>query len=224
MKTLAERLISIREKKGFTQLQLSELSGVSQQLIHKIESGKTKKTSFILQLAIALKVNPQWLQFGEGSPDFLASSYFGNNLIFIPVIEWVQIDRFLDISAQEELENSISKRIAIISHDYCIDKRCFALKVNSDAMVLPSPNKHNLFNGDIVVINPDYHPEPNNLVLCRIQNDYQIRQYIKDGTNEYLRIFNQDYPDTYISFDHNTMAIVGIIIKIDRPLYTLSEN
>lgn len=62
--TLAERLKIARNKKGLSQRALGELIGVSQAAIQKIEVGKAKETTKILDLANALEVRPAWLAEG----------------------------------------------------------------------------------------------------------------------------------------------------------------
>lgn len=65
MSTLAERLKSAREKAGLSQLQLAEQVGLTQQSIAKIENGVTDQPRKIKQLALALGVTANWLQYGN---------------------------------------------------------------------------------------------------------------------------------------------------------------
>lgn len=67
MDTLAQRVKKARQDKKLTQIQLAGQVGVSQNAIFKIENGETKAPGNILQLAQALGVDPNWLQFGTGS-------------------------------------------------------------------------------------------------------------------------------------------------------------
>jgi len=52
---------------GISQQELSKLSGISQQIISRLESKKAEGTTSIVGLANALKVTPEWLQFGKES-------------------------------------------------------------------------------------------------------------------------------------------------------------
>lgn len=67
MTTLATRLRTTREQANLTQAELGKLVGVSQNAIQKIESGKTLEPRNLLQLAMALKVDPLWLQTGKSN-------------------------------------------------------------------------------------------------------------------------------------------------------------
>jgi ABC-type lipopolysaccharide export system ATPase subunit len=41
------------------------MSGTQPKAIEKIENGKSLQPRYIIEIALALKVNPAWLQFGE---------------------------------------------------------------------------------------------------------------------------------------------------------------
>ncbi|MGB4498798.1 MAG: helix-turn-helix domain-containing protein [Methylococcaceae bacterium] len=66
MNTLGKRLKAARKNKGLTQQELEKLSGVSQQLISKIESEKIESTTEVFNLAEVLDVNAKWLATGNG--------------------------------------------------------------------------------------------------------------------------------------------------------------
>ena len=77
---IANRLREARISKGLTQDKLSKLVGTNQAFIHKIENGEVWHPSVIAELAVALDVNPAWLQWGEP---------------FSPMqIDYCQIDRY----------------------------------------------------------------------------------------------------------------------------------
>lgn len=65
--TLGQRLFKARQRAEFTQQQLAEKSGQSQQMISKLESGQSKETAGIVPLALACGVRPEWLFNGGGS-------------------------------------------------------------------------------------------------------------------------------------------------------------
>lgn len=63
--SVGNRLRESRKAQGLTQLDLQKISGVKQGTIGALERGFLKKSTFILQLADALAVDPQWLDTGE---------------------------------------------------------------------------------------------------------------------------------------------------------------
>lgn len=62
--SIAKRLLEARIKAGMSQADLAEKVGVSQQSIQKIESGQTSAPRRIEDIAKAVNVSAQWLQFG----------------------------------------------------------------------------------------------------------------------------------------------------------------
>ena len=65
MSTTGTRVFEARKKLGLTQGQLAGKSGVSQQLIGKIESGSVTKTGSLEEIAKALDVTYAWLKHGS---------------------------------------------------------------------------------------------------------------------------------------------------------------
>jgi len=59
------RLRGMRLDRGLTQMDLAALSNTNQSVIQKIENGKSRQPRIMEDLAIALEVNPAWLQWGE---------------------------------------------------------------------------------------------------------------------------------------------------------------
>lgn len=69
MQNLAERLRWARNRMGLSQSELAEEAGLTQATVNKLESGKNKSTSSIVELADALKVRIHWLHTGHGAPE-----------------------------------------------------------------------------------------------------------------------------------------------------------
>lgn len=66
MTTLAERLKLARSKAGLSQSKVAETVGISQPTYQALESGKVQKTSYMMEIANALQVSPNWLATGQG--------------------------------------------------------------------------------------------------------------------------------------------------------------
>jgi transcriptional regulator with XRE-family HTH domain len=64
--TLGERLKLAMEYAGLHQKALEAASGVKQQIIHKIVSGKQLTSAHTVKLAIACGVRPEWLAEEQG--------------------------------------------------------------------------------------------------------------------------------------------------------------
>lgn len=62
---IGERVREARKTRGITQETLGHLAGTNQAVIQKIENGKSRNPRIVEGLAVALEVNPAWLQWGE---------------------------------------------------------------------------------------------------------------------------------------------------------------
>ena len=85
MNTLGDRLKSARENKSLSQQEVAERAGMSQPTYYKIESGKTKRTTYLNDLARVLGVDANWLATGQGSMYTLQSNISPN---FEPIDDW----------------------------------------------------------------------------------------------------------------------------------------
>lgn len=72
--SLAERLKVAISKAGVTQAELAEQANLSQGAINKLVSGKAKSSKGLLAIALALNVDPKWLQWGVGEMEPRAGS------------------------------------------------------------------------------------------------------------------------------------------------------
>jgi len=68
MEDLSHRLKQRREEMKFTQAQLGEIAGMSQQSIQLIEAGETQRPRKLIELAAALKCDATWLIYGSAGP------------------------------------------------------------------------------------------------------------------------------------------------------------
>lgn len=133
-RTLAQRIRSARKARGLTQGELAKAAGLkNQSIIGMLESGVRKSTTYIVQIAAALDVDPAWLQSGTGAADLLPSSNIQNgqadvtlpsdNVIapafdeprrwpFSPEIH----ERILRLGAEEiaELESSLEHQLGLV--------------------------------------------------------------------------------------------------------------
>jgi transcriptional regulator with XRE-family HTH domain len=66
VKTIADRMKSVRQELGWNQAELAAQVGVSQSTIGNIESGQRKRPRELLSIAKALGVSAEWLETGKG--------------------------------------------------------------------------------------------------------------------------------------------------------------
>ena len=64
MNKMSDRIKSARSNARLSQRQLAELAGLTQQMISKLENGRSRSTAGIISIAQALNVSPEWLWLG----------------------------------------------------------------------------------------------------------------------------------------------------------------
>jgi transcriptional regulator with XRE-family HTH domain len=72
MQTLGDRIKQRIRELGTTQEEVAKRAGMSQTAVHKLATGKSKRTRFLLQLADALECRPDWLLNGRGPKELYA--------------------------------------------------------------------------------------------------------------------------------------------------------
>ena len=62
---MGRRLWQVRMEHSYSLEKVAELAGCDREIIEWTESGVMPRPCHLVQIALALKVNPAWLQFGE---------------------------------------------------------------------------------------------------------------------------------------------------------------
>lgn len=107
---LADRIKAARDYANLTQLQLAEkLKGLmTQQNISLLERGISKGTEYIVQIAMACNVSPEWLATGVGSME-------KNTYELPPVLrEHIKVMEQLPDYAQTEVIQTAIKTVELI--------------------------------------------------------------------------------------------------------------
>ena len=92
MTTLSDRLKKSRKSAGLTHIAVAEKVGITQPTYQALESGKITKSSYLLQIAKALKVDAHWLATGEGESG-LSEQQQGDGTLSNKIIKaWSQDD------------------------------------------------------------------------------------------------------------------------------------
>lgn len=98
---LSDRVKAARKHAGLTQSELAERVGIAQTAISQLESGKTLRSSYLLQIAEACGVSPMWLASGLGgmipSPEQSAFHIEGKE-------QWEAFEEGMDLAHRENHE------------------------------------------------------------------------------------------------------------------------
>lgn len=215
MNTLSERLKFARTQANYTQVKLAEEVGVSQNTIQKIEKGG--ETKYVNQLAKALKVNLEWLQFGTGemaaktSDDVdvidkdkdYSDTHISIDMYDIklsagngkPVIEWVP----------RKSDEPLLFREAWFKVKRLSPKNCKAMYVRGHSMAPV------LEDWDTVIVDISDTEIADGEVYAIVYNKhFYIKQIIRTGKGIQLVSFNPEYdPIDVMDDDLNNLQIIG---------------
>lgn len=223
MTSLAERLKTARKTAGLTQNQIAEAVGISQPTYQALESGKVKKTSYMIEIAKVLRVNSNWLATGQGEMtarptidelrqkmDEIQGRTDGveraNPVKMLPVINEVQAGYFTDIGddAFDEYEPAHYK-----DGDYW-------LRVKGDSMM---PDFH---PGDLILVGKDRVAVTGNYVVALVADDAKAtfkkyRECFDDGkVYHQLIAINDFYP--IIDSRAKAFEVIGVVLEHKRVL------
>ena len=202
-----ERLKLARKRKGLTQKELAEMSGVSQQLIGQIEKGEVKSTGKIVSLAKACSVSPEWLEKGAES-GVLAESNVRElpenfHVVRVPVLTWVQAGPFVESYVDVEPIEYIALPLKNTRRAYC-------LIVEGDSMVGP-PGSDSYPPGSYIVLNPDLEPQNGSRVVAKKKgtDEATFKVFRREGSELWLRPLNPQYQAIPMTSDY---VIIGVVI------------
>lgn len=207
---LASRLKATREEQKLTQVQLAELSGVSQSDISKIERRATREPVGVLALAKALGCSPYWLKSGIGeksqSPNVQAVTTKGR----VPLISWVAAGAFreqIDMYQPGEAEQWID------AYDTQPGGQAFALRVDGDSMTSPYPGERSFPDGTIIIVDPARSCDAGDYVVAKDVNTQSatFKKLVQDGGRWFLKPLNPTYPTTEI--DTPALRVIGRVIE-----------
>lgn len=187
---LGDRLTAIRKKRGLTQLELAKKAGLSQPAIFKIEKGVSRGTVYIVSIAKALNVSPEYLLFGNDENKLDDEKNYFSVRTEIPLITWEKI-----------LENNYKR---------------FLLKIENDSMTSPLAAQTTFRKGDIITVYRALQWKRGDFVIAKLPNNTIIfRQYVIEGGQQFLRPLNHQYPMIVLD---SKIQIVGVVIEVKSNL------
>jgi SOS-response transcriptional repressor LexA len=184
--SLAQRLKQSREKAQISQRELAKRSGLSQQLISKLENGLVESTTEVFRLAEALRVEPRWLATGltEGRDNNTAVG--PAIMAYVPLISWVAAGLWRDVA--DPYPAGMGE--AMVPATCRVGPNAYALRVQGDSMEPVFPN------GSVIIVDPAVDPRQGSYVVVRLDEAEQatFKQLVIDGGARYLKPLNPRYP------------------------------
>jgi SOS-response transcriptional repressor LexA len=208
---LGERLKAARKNAKIGQEKLAELSGVSQQTISKIERGKVEASGFVVHLASACGVRPEWLAMGEGTmcADIQKNTESGPDIRGrVPLVSWVQAGKWGEIIDNFSAGDAEKWLPCPVNHS----SGTFVLRVRGESMFNPN-GRPSFQDGDLIFVDPNRQAEHGSLVVVRLEDDKEatFKRLVIEGKNQYLRPLNPAWPEQVVQINGNA-TICGVVI------------
>lgn len=222
MNTLAERLREARLKANKNQEEVAQAAGIKQPTYQALESGKTKKSAFLPEIAKFLDVDLDWLKDGKQSDvkkskiDKLESnvSFVDTPLRAIPLLDYVQAGLFHEVGYDGVNPLGTSWTTYEGARPECV----FSLKVEGLSM---APE---FVPGDEIVVDGSLEAKPGSLVIAQeIQHGVArttFKKYRVIGINEFgvdvieLVPLNPDFPT--LNSNQVEISIIGVVVAHNR--------
>ena len=197
-KTMGQRLRERREELDLTQGELAALSGVRQETISNIETGRNKGSRYIAQLARALKLDAHFLATGKPYVLAIADRTASGNVSpgpdlrgTVPLISWVQAGAWR--TTVDNLELSEGERLPVTVQ---VKRHTYALRVRGDSMV--APHGDSFPEGSIIVVEPELEPQTGDYVVVqqagKSGEETTFKRLVRDGDRYFLEPLNPRYP------------------------------
>lgn len=192
--TLAIRLKQAREKKKLSQEALASRVGIKQQAVQRIEVGKVKSTGYVVQLARALGVTPDWLALGEeplASNAAVAetrSNYSAAQTSQAPLLSWQDIEEMANLPLKQWSGTCLP--VLNLECD-----QCFALQVKDNSMSSGIVDTISFTKNDYIIAQANRKPESNDFVIAKLPDSAQaaFRRYVVENGQTYLKPLNPQY-------------------------------
>lgn len=208
--SLGIRLKQARLKKKLTQEELAEIVGIKQQAVQRIEAGKVKSTSYVVQLAQALDVTPEWLALGEETAETgLADGHTSSNASTqqctqAPLLKWhdLELVKQLPLSSGEYSKLPLLDRVC---------NKCFALQIKDNSMTATNPGQPSFLPNDYIIIDTSLESKNGDFVIAKLDNSSQMtfRQLVSSPTGNQLSPLNKQYNNILVN---DNVEIIGTVI------------
>lgn len=220
-----ERLKLARKNKKISQAEISTyIRGLSQSAYSQLESGKSKTTTKMIELAELFGVNPAWLATGQGEMNIKIdekcalgnvesiTTSFNTHIRYAPVLNYVQAGAFTEIG-----DNGYDEYLPYSNKK--VSNNAYWLIVKGDSM---APNFQ---EGDLLLVDSNRQPKSGDYVIAKIinENEATFKRYKVCGFDEKLNIeyfqliaLNEFYSP--IDSRYKPFTVLGVVVEYKRKL------
>ncbi len=205
---IGERIKTLREAKGLSQVQLAKLCGwAAPSRLGNYELG-TRKISAddALLLAAALNVSPAKIMFGDDSGSVYKQYEY-------PLFTTVQAGQFAEVGTYTERDAQ-----AWVATTKKASKDAFWLEVQGHSMTAPQGVKPSFPEGMLILVDPAEDVEPGDFCVASSLGDTEVtfKKFTWDDGQPWLEPLNPN--PRYQSIPCNeTCRVVGKVVKAQWP-------
>lgn len=208
---IGERIRKLREEKGFSQSAVARRADISNDYMHKIESGKVTNVGIeiIDAIAKALEVDPSLILYGKSLPSLkkeeVLSDNFSHEFIEIPLLKGSNsVSDF-----EQSFENWDGETFAIPKGMFK-GQKLVAWKIKGKSM------EPVYKEGDHLIVSKDFdYVDEIDVISKRNGTEVTVKKLkiFKDGTIE-LRPYDPEYPTIQVkTYDEIIGKVVGFYRK-----------
>lgn len=203
MKTIGERVAYARESNGWNQTELARRVGLKPQAIQQIESGETKRSRYLPDIASATGFALKWIMTGEGIERSQANLDSGPPIRRYPLISWVAAGRWCE--ATEPYQPGDAEKWLLCPAN--CGPQTFALRVRGISM------EPRFREGQIIFIDPGREAINGSYVVVRLEETQEVtfKKLVVEGDRKLLKAENPAWPQQIIEIDHQT-TICGVLV------------
>jgi SOS-response transcriptional repressor LexA len=213
MSTWQARMKGRMKELKLTQGDVANKMGITRGAItHYLTGHRQPPLNQFSKLAVILKVEPAWLQFGPSSNEVntpleltSTATIAIEHKSLIPIFSWEQVSNLV---GSNKIGNSEIQ--GYVPHFYTDKSSWYALRVKGDSMTSPRGHGKSFNEGDILIVDPEKTAVHGDFVVVVINGakEATFKQYVIDGGIRYLKPLNPQYP---IMQSNESNWICGII-------------
>lgn len=188
-----QRVAYVIETSGLSKAWIAEKLGISKQALNYLLKHSVNP-KFVDEFAELLKLDPHWLETGEGSPSVRTKENQQSNAPTLPVITKAELLAHTKNSGKHRETIEFSRGNA---------EAFTAYKLEDDSNFPP------FIEGSILIFDTKKQPDNEDYVLLIIENDVFVRQYLVDGDNICYKAGNGGHK----TFINPSATLLGVLVE-----------